>query len=233
MATATPTARPIKTQPVPEQRFVLRGVGWEGYETLLALVGDRPIRLTYDRGDVELMSPSQDHECFKTRLGRLVETLTMELDIPCEGAGSTTWRKQIEDRGLEPDECYYIANADRVAGRRNLDLTVDPPPDLAIEVEISRSALDRMGIYAALGVPEVWRFDGEMFRVAAPGRWHLRDQPASPSLPFLPLDELVDWLHRADEMGQTAWIRQFREWVREELAPGYAGPRVRGDPWPP
>ena len=225
MATATPTARPIKTQPVPEQRFLLRGVGWEGYETLLALLGDRPIRLTYDRGDVELMSPSHDHECFKTRLGRLVETLTMELDIPCEGAGSTTWRKQIEDRGLEPDECYYIANADRVAGRRNLDLTVDPPPDLAIEVEISRSALDRMGIYAALKVPEVWRFDGEsltVYLLQADGTY--APSPTSRSLPFLPLDELVDWLHRADEMGQTAWIRQFREWVREELAPRLENP---------
>jgi Uma2 family endonuclease len=195
-------------------------VGWEGYEALLALVIDRPVRLTYDRGDVELMSPSRDHECFKTRFGRLVETLTMELDIPCEGAGSTTWRKQIEDRGLEPDECYYIgANADLVAGRRNVNLTIDPPPDLAIEIEISRSALDRMGIYAALKVPEVWRFDGETLTVyilQADGTY--APSPTSRCFPFLPLDELVDWLHLADEMGQTAWIRRFRDWVRNELA---------------
>src|SRR3954454_19090485 len=149
----------------PEPRIVLRGVGWEGYERMLELVGDRPIRLTYDRGDLELMVPSHDHERYKSLLGRLIETLTLELDLPCDAAGSTTWRKQLEDRGLEPDECYYLANAERVSGRK-IDLEVDPPPDLAIEVEISRSALDRMGIYAALGVPEVWRFDGETLRVA-------------------------------------------------------------------
>src|SRR4051812_13300717 len=86
--------------PVPEQRVVLRGIGWDGYETILKLVGDRPaVRLTYDRGDLELMSPSVDHEVFKTRFGRLIETLTMELNIPCEGAGSTAWKKLLEDKG--------------------------------------------------------------------------------------------------------------------------------------
>ncbi|MFI5453861.1 MAG: Uma2 family endonuclease [Isosphaerales bacterium] len=205
----------------PEQRVVLRGIGWDGYETILKVVGDQPaVRLTYDRGDLEFMSPSVDHEVFKTRFGRLIEALTVELNIPCEGAGSTTWKKQLEDRGLEPDECYYIANAERVAGRRNIDLNVDPPPDLAIEVEISRSALDRMGIYAALKVPEVWRFDGETLTVdVLEDNGTYVSQTASPSFPFLPLDRVVDWLYEADTMGQTIWIRRFLEWVRTELTP--------------
>ena len=204
----------------PDSRVVLRDVGWEGYETLLKLVGDRPVRLTYDRGDLELRVPSLDHERYKSLLGRLVETLTLELDLPCDAAGSTTWRKQIEDRGLEPDECYYLANAPRVAGRQ-VNLNVDPPPDLAIEVEISRSALDRMGIYAALGVPEVWRFDGETLRIEilqAEGRY--REVPASWNFPFLPANEIVRWLRLGDTMGQTPWLRLFVNWVREELGPG-------------
>jgi Uma2 family endonuclease len=220
MATSVETRRGI---PVPEQRIVLWGVDWEVYETMLKLVGDRPIRLTYDRGDLELMSPSHDQERYKRLLGRWIETLTLELGLPCDAAGSTTWRKPLEDRGLEPDEGYYLANAERVVGRR-IDLSVDPPPDLAIEVEISRSALNRMGIYAALGVPEVWRFDGEALRVEqlqADGTY--REVAASPGLPFLPTEEVVRWLRLAETMGQTPWLRQFREWVRAELAPRFGG----------
>src|SRR4051794_34561807 len=104
MATAVETTKPRTLDP--EQRVVLRGIGWEGYETILAIVGDQAVRLTYDRGDLELMSPSHDHEYFKKRFARLIETLTLELNLPCEGAGSTTWRKKLEECGLEPDECY-------------------------------------------------------------------------------------------------------------------------------
>jgi Uma2 family endonuclease len=221
MATTTETRSRALT---PESRVVLRGVGWSGYETILKLVGDRPVRLTYDRGDLELMVPSLDHERYKSLLGRLIETLTLELDLPCDAAGSTTWRKQLEDRGLEPDECYYLANAERVAGRK-IDLSVDPPPDLAIEVEISRSALNRMGIYAALRVPEVWRFDGETLRVEQlQADVTYREVVVSPSFPFLPRDEVVRWLRLAETMGQTPWLRQFREWVRDTLIPRDEGP---------
>lgn len=225
LAPGSSTGRPRARALVPEQRIVLRGIGWDGFEAILRVIGDQPgVRLSYDRGDLELMSPSVDHEVFKTRFGRMVETLTMELDIPCEGAGSTTWKKQLEDQGLEADECYYITKSPRVAGRRIIDLNVDPPPDLAIEVEISRSALDRMGIYAALRVPEVWRFDGETLIVEVlqeDGTY--APQSTSPSFPFLPLDRLVDWIYAADSVSQTTWIRQFRDWVLAELAPRIGG----------
>jgi Uma2 family endonuclease len=201
---------------------VLRGVGWEGYETLMRLVGDGPVRLTYDRGDLELMSPSLDHEDYKNLLGRIIEAVTEELRIPCRGAGSTTWRKRARERGLEADECYYLANFARVRGKRgHLDLSIDPPPDLAVEVEISRSALDRMGVYAALGVPEVWRFDGEalaVHRLQPDGTYAVA--PASPSLPMLAPGEVVRWLREAEALeDHSEWGRRFRDWVRDELAP--------------
>jgi Uma2 family endonuclease len=223
MATATePKVRPLE----PEQRVVLRGVGWEGYETLLAMVGDHsPVRLIYDQGDVELMAPSYNHKDFKTIFGRIVETVTEELRIPCHGLGSTTWRKRLEDQGLEADECYYLGHMPPLRGKKNLHLSVDPPPDLAIEVEISRSALNRMGIYAAFGIPEVWRWDGETLRVA-----HLQpdgtyaEVTTSPSLPFLPLDEVVRWLRLAEEAdNHSEWNRRFREWVRDVLVPRFEG----------
>ena len=206
-----------------EQRVLLRGVGWEGYEALLRLVGDGHVRVTYDRGDAELMSPSLDHEGFKKRIARLIEVLTEELDLPCEGAGSTTWRKQARDRGLEPDECYYLANADRVIGR-SIDLNVDPPPDLAVEIEISRSALDRMGVYAALGVPEVWRFDGTTLRIERLTAGGVYEEVAeSPALPFLTAAEVTHWVHVGLTTGQTPWARRLREWARAELAPRREG----------
>jgi Uma2 family endonuclease len=219
MATITePKTRTLE----PVQRFVLRDVGWDGYEAMLKIVGDRrSVRLTYDRGDLELMSPSSVHDCFKSRLARLIETLTLELNLPCEALGSTTWRRHPRDRGLEADECYYLANSPRVIGKKTIDLDVDPPPDLAIEIEISRSALDRMGIYAALGVPEVWRFDGETLRIEQlQADRTYAEVEASPSLPFFPPAEIVRWLALAENLGQTDWLRQFREWVRATLVGG-------------
>src|SRR4051812_17622495 len=134
--TATIAAKPRPA--IDGQRFVLYGVGWEGYQTLLKLVGDRPIRLTYDRGDLELMSPLTPHERFKSLLGRMVEAITEELDIPVISAGSMTFNREDVDRGLEPDECFYPANAGRVRDPDHIDLNGDPPPDLAIEIEITR-----------------------------------------------------------------------------------------------
>jgi Uma2 family endonuclease len=221
MATAVEPRAPRVLQG--EDRVVIRGVDWEGYEALLRVVGDGHVRITYDGKDTELMAPSADHEDSKKLIGRLIETLTLELGIPCDGLGSTTWRRRVKEKGLEPDECYYLSNAARVQ-RRRVNLDVDPPPDLAVEVEISRSALDRMGIYAALRIPEVWRYDGQTLRIERlqPDGTYA-EVPASAELPMLPPAEVVRWLDRGEAMGQTAWLREFREWVRAELLPRHEG----------
>jgi Uma2 family endonuclease len=146
------------------------------------------------------------------------------LGLDVQGSGSTTFRRRIRERGLEPDECFHIRNFKKVVGPRNLDLRRDPPPDLAIEVEISRSALDRMGIYAALGVPEVWRCDGETLTV-----WRLRDdgtyEPCDRSLSFpsLPLTEFLQFLHQTEDLSEAGLIAPFQKWVREHALPREKG----------
>jgi Uma2 family endonuclease len=207
---------------VGEHRFLMRGVGWRGYETLLELIGNRPIRLTYSQGDVELMSPLWIHERYSEVLGQFVSVLTEELGMPRVSGGSTTFKSELVDRGLEPDKCSYITNAFRLRPAERLDLAVDPPPDLAIEIEITSSALDRMGIYAALGVPEVWRFDGEILschRLQAVGKYEI--SPTSGLFPGLSIDELPPWLQMLNPKDEVPLIRNFRAWVRDEILPRY------------
>jgi Uma2 family endonuclease len=215
--------QPQTAKPEPAQRFVLYGVGWEGYEKILEVIGGRHIRVTYDRGDLELMSPLPPHEVYKKFFGRLLDALADELDIRILGYGSTTFRRQDLDRGLEPDECFYLSSAARIRDWRMIDLTIDPPPDLAIEIEITASCLDRMGVYAGLGVPELWRFDGttlEVYLLGAGGEY--RPAPGSRALPFLPVDEVVPLLHRTVELGDDRQVvRSLRAWVRERVLPAW------------
>ncbi len=226
MATVSET-RPARTLQL-EARFVLRNVGWSGYEALLQMIGDRHTRVTYDRGDVELMSPSRDHDLFAELIGDIIKTVTEELNIPCQSLRSTTWRRPVKERGLEADNCFYLKSLPRIRGKRgDLDLSVDPPPDLAIEIEISRSALDRMGVYASLGVPEVWRFDGETLtieRLQDDGSYAVVERGIE--LSAISAEEIVLWVQNGEETGDhTEWRRNLREWVRAEVLPRRRGNR--------
>src|SRR3954447_6601563 len=144
-----------------EGQATFDNVSWDLYEEMLEVVGERPIHMTYDWGRLKILMVSQPHEKVKTAIARLLEAYADAMEIEIEGLGSTTFRRKDLLRGLEPDECYYVAHAADVAGKNKLDLKVDPPPDLAIEVEVEISPPDvaRVPIYAALGVPEVWRYD--------------------------------------------------------------------------
>lgn len=206
-----------------DRRFLLRGVSWATYEALLADLGGRPIRLSYDAGELELMSPSGEHDRLKHRFGRLVTALTEELDIPVDGCGSATLRRGDVNKGLEPDEGFYIRNEPRVRGKIAIDLDVDPPPDLVIEIEIASSSVDREGIYAALGVPELWRHDGESLRVFRLRPDGVAYEPAevSPSFPFLPLREFEGFIRPRPGEDQTSWSKRFRAWVRDRVLPLY------------
>jgi Uma2 family endonuclease len=142
----------------PEQRLALYDVAWEDYEAIGEALRDRSnLRLTYDSGTLEIMTTSQEHEKRKQRAGRLLEMLAEESGVDIEPAGSMTFKRSDLVRGLEPDQCYWIEHASRVRGTEEWDPSQDPPPDVVIEIEVSRTVLDRLDIYAALGVPEVWR----------------------------------------------------------------------------
>jgi len=150
-------------------------------------------------------------------MGRMVEVTTEETETEIRSLGSTTWSREDLGKGLEPDQCYYIQNEQAVRGKAEIDLTVDPPPDLAIEVDNTSSSLNRMAIYAALGVPEVWRFDGATLTIYSLANGDYRPQDTSMVLPLLRHDDLLRFLQTSQTMGETSWIKTFRQWVQARL----------------
>lgn len=205
--------------PSAEQRLLLSCVDWTTYDRLLHDLDGRHLRLTYLGGELEIMTVSPEHERAKKLLARLLEALTEELDVPILSLGNTTFRREELARGLEPDECWYIRHEAEMRNKTEIDLASDPPPDLVIEVEVSRSVLDRLGIYASLGVPEVWRCDGETLRVLVLGAGGgYTEQERSPTFPQLPLDGLMGFLAQRGQVDETRLVKSFRAWVRSTLA---------------
>jgi Uma2 family endonuclease len=199
---------------VDQQHIVLDDVSWEFYQHLLDEVGDRPIRVTYDSGSLEIMAPLNVHEYWKSRIGQLIELMCLERDIQAIPAGSTTFKLEEKEKGLEPDECYYVQHAGAIRFKENLDLTTDPPPDLAVEIDITSRSIARQPIYAALGVPELWRFDGkrlEVLKLGANGAY--APQESSAAFPFLSMTEFSQFLMRFQKEEHNAVVRAFRDWV--------------------
>ncbi len=204
-----------------EQRIVLRNVSWLTYERLLADLGDSSSpRLTYDRGTLEIMGPSEDHEEANRALASLLDVIIEELDIDARTLGSTTFRREDLDRGFEPDSCFYIQNVARVKGKRKIDLTQDPPPDLVIEVDISSSSLDKLAIYAHLGVPETWRFDGETLTIHRLSAGGYTKSKSSLAFPFLSAARLTQFLKEAGTQKRSRWLRSVRDWLRANQGRG-------------
>lgn len=211
----------IKIRIPKQQRFVLDGVPWERYTRLLHGFSDRHLRITYDRGILEIMTLSHEHEGLAEFLGLIVFILTQELKLHFKLGGSTTFRKRQKKKGLEPDKCYWIANAAKVRGKKKIDLRRDPPPDLAIEVDITHSSLNRMGIYASLRVPEVWRYDGQdlaFMILNADGEYIATSASTCFRLPLTPAD-LMPFIRMRDRMDEDVVINEFREWLRRKIQP--------------
>jgi Uma2 family endonuclease len=212
--------------PPPQQvasvdRIRLSCVDWKEYSRFLYLFAERPgYRLTYDRGELEIMSPLLEHDSDDRILGRLVIALTEELGIEVFSGGTVTLRRRRRRRGLEPDDCYWIANASRMAGRRRLNLRVDPPPDLAIEVDATRSSLDRLEIYASLRVPEVWHLRADILSFLVLQGTDYVEAPHSLSFPFLAPADLLPFLQQLRQGGgENTMIATFRVWVQQRQAP--------------
>jgi Uma2 family endonuclease len=200
-------------------------VDWAFYEQLVDSTPDRVgIQVDYDGKDIEIMSPSLVHDNDKRLLGRLVEIVAEELEIALNSAGQTTWKRADVGRGLEADESYFFQpeKLDAVAAgkaRRSLDIADYPNPDLAIEVDITPPKIDRLGIYAALKVPEIWWLDGQSGQVFID---RLQDDGAYRTVDrsrFLPISaaEIRRWVIEEDSRDISAWARRLRAWVRMEL----------------
>jgi Uma2 family endonuclease len=214
MATVTPTPTSLPA----EEHVYLPGVSFATYDALVTEIeGRRRLRVTYNHGEMEIMSPSQGHERGKRLIGRMIETLTEELGIAVMSVGSTTFKDELKDCGLEPDECYYVQHEIDVRGKK-IKLGEDPPPDLVLEVDITTSVIDRFPIYAALGFPEIWQYaDGEIvIHLLQPnGQYAVAD--TSQALPMAPVTKLAEHLERCDQMDETTWIREFRRWVKSGM----------------
>jgi Uma2 family endonuclease len=202
--------------PPREERVLLHNISWQEYEQIGAILRDRPaLRLTYDRGSLEIMTTSARHEQYKKVLGRMLETLAEEFGLRILPSGSATFKREDLERGLEPDECFWIQHAAQMRMGTEWDARSQPPPDLVIEVEVTRSAQGRMAIYASLGVPEVWRFSERGLQVCllqSHGSYEVVSR--SPTFPEVPVEEISRFLKPCDDWDYLAVVREFRVWVR-------------------
>ena len=213
---AEATSSPSAGSPENGQRFSLNSIDWQTYRKISEALTGRHLRITFDRGRLELMTISSLHGTLCRLVYAIVTVLTEELQLSKRGCGDMTCDRESLDRGIEPDECFYIENEARVRGKDNIDLSVDPPPDLAVEIDISRDSRRRLSIYAALGVPEVWRFDGDALTVyVRQANGEYETVAISPHFPSVPPAEIEAILKRRQEMDHNALMRLFRSRVRE------------------
>jgi Uma2 family endonuclease len=203
------------------RHIVMHGITWKTYQALLKDLGDgRSSRLAYDQGVLEIIMPSDLHERFNRLLALLITTLVEELNLKVRNYGSTTLDREDLGKGVEPDSCFYIQNVDRILGKR-LNIATDPPPDLAVEVDITSSSRRRFGIYLQLQVPEVWQYtkrkgvtiyqllDGEYVECAF-----------SPTFPMISGAVLMQFIRLAEDEDDISVIRALRQWLKGEAESG-------------
>ncbi|WP_439623043.1 Uma2 family endonuclease [Gemmata sp.] len=227
-ATVPPTAAPVRVPQGPAligladyvepgERLLLTGVRYADYERLVEWrdAHRRTVRVAYDSGGLEIMVVSNLHERYRKRLDVLIVSWIVETGGEYCPSGQLTHHRGDIEKGFEPDECYYIQNWRKVSGFREIDFTKDPPPDLAVEVEVSRTVLPRLPLYAAFKIPEVWRWDGEHLTILLlrPDGTY-RESSVSLALPTVPWPEFIAFLRLPDTVAYAEFDRQVRAWVR-------------------
>ena len=220
MQTAQETALPISPQISPPEtghRLILHGVSWTTYESLLADFQNRnAVHFAYDRGVLEIMAPSVKHEEPNRALSLFVDLVTGELDIEVRRLGSTTFTRKDLSKGFEPDSCFYIQSVNRIRDKEEIDLTADPPPDLVIEIDITSPSLNKFPIYAAVGIPEVWRYKGGRVQIFQREGEQYREVEQSIVLPLLTGATLTQFLEENRTLRSPEWLRRVQEWARKQ-----------------
>ncbi|QSJ16071.1 Uma2 family endonuclease [Nostoc sp. UHCC 0702] len=200
----------------PGHRVILHNVNWQEFEAILKELGDhRATRLAYSQGTLEMRMPLPKHEKAKVIIGDLVKILLEELEIDCESFGSTTFKREDMAFGVEPDDSFYIQNHTQMIGKERIDLTVDPPPDLAIEIDVtSKTQLDA---YEALGVPELWRYEDGKLEISILQDGKYIKSEISLIFPNLPIVDVIPrFVEQSRSIGRSPTLRAFRQWVREQ-----------------
>ncbi|MEG4202557.1 Uma2 family endonuclease [Microcoleus sp. Pol7_A1] len=206
------------TSSLAEQRRLLENISWQTFESLLKEIGDkRGYRIAYHEGMLEIMTPSYLHEIYKLHFHRFIFILAEELDIEIKSAGSTTLKLKNAKKGIEPDNCYYIQNEAAVRGRQELDLETAPPPDLAIEIDITSSSIDKFAIYSALRVPELWLYNGRVLKFYQLVETEYIERDFSIAFPFVSVAEMAGFFTRTQTIGEIALLKSFRTWVKGKI----------------
>jgi Uma2 family endonuclease len=210
---------PILQQSLAENRVILNPVSWETFNQLLHDLGNkRASRLAYYQGMIEIMTPLGSHEHNNRFIDDLIRVITEQLNLNIKKMGSLTLKKDELKKGVEPDSCYYLANEPQVRNKQNIDLNIDPPPDLVLEIDITSGSLDKLPIYSALGVPEVWRYDGnnmQSFILEKTSQTYCQSQ-YSLAFPWLELAKIPPFVQQSLRDGETATLKQFRSWISQE-----------------
>ncbi|ACK73117.1 protein of unknown function DUF820 [Gloeothece citriformis PCC 7424] len=201
----------------PGQQILLVGVNWPDFEAILNELGEhRSSRMSYYQGTLEIMTPLPEHERVKVILGDLLKVLMDELNLNWESLGSTTFKGEKMGAGIEPDDCFYLQNYALMIGKDRIDLSVDPPPDLAIEVDVTSQT--NLKIYEALQVPEVWRYEQGKITIYLLQEGKYIESDVSANFNNFPIRESISqFLEMSKTRGTTQTLRAFRQWVREQL----------------
>lgn len=211
MISVVPIAPPLL---LGEKRVVFRDISWEGYQQLLKIFGDRrAARLIFDRGTLEITMPLEQHEFSRCLIELLIRILVVELGLKIKTMGSTTLERSDLERGAEPDNAYYIQNQPLVAGR-TVDLATDPAPDLVVEIDITHTDINKLALYASMGVPEFWRYNGREWRIYQLENSEYLEVSVSPTFPILPKEKLYEFLAAA-QLDEVEAEVNFRNWVKE------------------
>lgn len=200
-----------------EQRTVLHNISWETFEALLRETGSgRGSRFAYEDGTLEIMTPLFEHENPKINFDRFIFILVEELEIEIKSAGSTTIKKEDFKKGIEPDNCYYIQNELAVRGKETLDFETDPPPDLAIEIDITSSSVDKFSIYSALKVHEIWRYNGSKLKFYELIENKYVERDYSIAFPLVSISDMNNFIEQSKTKPEIALLKSFRAWVKQK-----------------
>jgi Uma2 family endonuclease len=198
-------------------RVMLYNIGWQQFENLLQDLGEhRAARVAYDDGNLEIMTPLPEHEYYKKVISTAVEDIAEELNLDYESLGSTTWKQERKMAGIEADDCFYFQNEALVRGRLDLDLQKDPPPDLALEIDVTSKSLNRFSIYARLGIPEIWCYDSGELKIYLLQAGEYLESEKSLVFPSLEIRDLPQIIEQNRANGRRAIRKAVREWVRNK-----------------